>query len=416
MESSAMISGVGMTSFGRFNERSVRSLTSEAVREALSDATLAPADVGMVFFANAAGGILHAQEMIAGQSALRGEGFDGIPVFNVENACASASSAVSMATMAVISGACDVALAVGAEKLTHGDRRRSVTALATACDLEDDPKARVDLSRTLLGWDLELDQAVAPAAPVHQGSVFMEIYAHETREYMKATGATVQDLAVIAAKNHSNGALNDRAQFRKLVSPEDVLQSRSIFDPLTLLMCSPIGDGAAAVVVTSADYASRLARPAVRVRAVSVASGLSVDADSKVNTVERASANAFERASVSPEDIDVVELHDAAAPGELFAYEEIGLCPKGEGPKHLASGATQIGGRQPVNPSGGLLARGHPIGATGCAQLVELVQQLRGESGQRQVHQARMALAHNSGGNFGDGQPASCVVTILEGP
>jgi acetyl-CoA acyltransferase len=407
-----VIVGTGMTAFGKHHDRSLRSLASEAVTEALADAGVTAADVGMVFFANATAGILHAQEMIRGQSSLRETGLLGVPIVNVENACASASTAFAMAVLAVRSGTVDVALAVGAEKLTHPDKIRSITAIGTAVDLEEDADARARLSRALLGWDPTGGERPDHAA--RTGSHFMDHYAERSMEYMARTGATVRDLAVVAAKNQSNGALNPKAQYRAKVTVEEVLASREVSPPLHLLMCSPISDGAAAVVVTSADYAGRLAVPAIGILAVALLSGRD-HADGEDGAARRAAERAYRQAGIGPDDVDVVELHDAAAPGELFGYEDLGLCGPGEAPKLLGTGDTHLGGRVPVNTGGGLLARGHPIGATGCAQLVELADQLRGRAGDRQAGTPRIAVAHNVGGSLGLDE-ASAVVTVLSAP
>jgi acetyl-CoA acetyltransferase len=239
----------------------------------------------------------------------------------------------------------------------------------------------------------------------------MDIYASMSRAYMERSGATVRDLAEVAVKSHRNAALNPKAQFRSEVSVEEVLASREISAPLTLLMCSPIGDGAAAVVVCSEEYARRLGTAQVRVRACALVSGTDRTAG-EPGAVERAAQRAYADAGLGPEDLDVVEVHDAAAPAELMCYEELGLCAPGEGPRLLASGDTALQGRLPVNPSGGLLSKGHPIGATGCGQLVELVDQLRGRCGARQVEGPRIALAENGGGFLGT-DAAAMVVTIL---
>jgi acetyl-CoA acetyltransferase len=238
----------------------------------------------------------------------------------------------------------------------------------------------------------------------------MDLYAGLARDYMERTGATVTDIARVAAKNHTHGSFNPKAQYRHGATVEDVLGSREVAAPLTLLMCSPIGDGAAAAVLCSEDVARRVEAP-VQVRASVLVSGHNhLGADG--GAVERAARRAYEAAGVGPDELDVVEVHDAAAPAELIIYEELGLCPPGEGAKLISSGETSLGGRMPVNPSGGLLAKGHPIGATGCAQIVELVEQLRGRSGDRQVPGARLALAENAGGFLGE-DFAAVVVTIL---
>jgi acetyl-CoA acetyltransferase len=408
------IAGAAMTQFGKFPDSTIRSLAEEAVTEALRDAGIGPDAVQMVFFSNATAGILHGQEMIRGQVALRHTGLLGVPIVNVENACASASTAFHLACMAVRSGAVDVALAVGSEKLTHEDKTKSFAAIGTAVDM---------LQLRQLREQVRAPQPVTAGATagspgVVQGgggdgnrSFFMDIYASMTRAYMERSGASVQDLAQVAVKSHRNAALNPKAQFRTEVTVDEVLASREISPPLTLLMCSPIGDGAAAVVVCSEDYARRLGATPVRVRACTLVSGRD-RTSGQPGAVERAAEGAYAEAGLGPEDLDVVEVHDAAAPAELMCYEELGLCGPGDGPRLLASGDTGLGGRLPVNPSGGLLSKGHPIGATGCGQLVELVDQLRGRCGPRQVEGARVALAENGGGFLGT-DAAAMVVTIL---
>ncbi len=422
--------GAGMTSFGKFPDRSVRSLTEEAVAEAIADAQTAPAEVGFVAFGNAVGGILQAQEMIRGHSALHHTGLLGAPIVDVENACASSSSAFHVAWLAVASGSVDIALAVGAEKLTHPEKMRSLAAIGTALDLEDFPAAREMLSAVLLGWHgppAPTDGSAAPPAPsvgiggtavggsagndTVEHSAFMDVYAKMTEHYLARTGGTVEDLAAVSVKNHRHAEANPKAQYRRPVTIEEVLASRTVSPPLTVLMCSPIADGAAAVVLASSDAARRLGVPAVTVRASVLLSGRDRRLE-EAGVAERAAQRAYELAGIGPEDLDVVELHDAAATAELLLYEELGLCAPGDGPRLLASGATTLGGRVPVNPSGGLLSRGHPIGATGCGQLVELVDQLRGRAGARQVVGAQVALAENGGGFIGS-DAAATVITIL---
>jgi len=410
------IAGVGMTAFGKFMDSSVRKLAEEATAEALRDAHAAPSDVEMVFFSNATAGILTGQEMIRGQVALRNTGVLGVPIVNVENACASASSAFFLAHMAVASGQVDIALAIGSEKLTHPDKMRSFAAIGTAVDLDNLVAAREALTRTLLG----IGSATGPDAgsPLPVGaevrdskSPFMDVYAGMTRHYMEQSGATPEDFARIAVKNQGNGKLNPKAQYGGDLTVHEVLSSRAISGPLTLLMCSPIGDGSAAIVLCSEEAARRLGAETVRVRATALVSGRDRTPE-EPGAVERAVAKAYDMAGVGPDDLDVLEVHDAAAPAELMIYEELGLCGPGEGPKLLASGETALGGRVPVNPSGGLLAKGHPIGATGCAQLVELADQLRGRCGARQVEGAQVALAENGGGFLGT-DPAAIVITVL---
>src|SRR5271157_1451203 len=234
-----VVAGVGMARFGKYSDRGMRSLAEEAVHDALSDAGLAPKDVQIVFFSNAAAGLITGQEMIRGQVALRRTGLLGIPLFNVENACASASSAFSLARMSIMSGMYDIALAVGAEKMTSDDKTRAFRATAAAVDLEE--------MREIMSRMGSRDEAAAGASPTK--SLFMDIYALATREYMKISGATAETFADVAVKSHAFAALNPKAQYRERVTREQVLASREISPPLTLLMCSPIGDGAAAAVL-----------------------------------------------------------------------------------------------------------------------------------------------------------------------
>jgi acetyl-CoA acetyltransferase len=348
--------------------------------------------------------------MIRGQVALRHTGLLGVPMVNVENACASASSAFYLACMAVGSGATDVALAVGSEKLTHEDRARSFAAIGTAVDQQQVAELQQWASSGSAGSPLPEQADSLPAETRGKRSFFMDIYAANSRAYMEHSGATRQDFAEVAVKSHQHAALNPYAQYRTEVTIEDVLASREIAPPLTLLMCSPIGDGAASLVVCSPEVARRLGAR-VRVRACALVSGRD-RGPGELGAVDRAAEAAYEKAGIGPGELDVVELHDAAAPAELMTYEELGLCGAGEGPALLASGATRLGGRIPVNPSGGLLSKGHPIGATGCAQLVELTDQLRGRCGQRQVAGAGVALAQNGGGFLGT-DAAAMVVTLL---
>jgi acetyl-CoA acetyltransferase len=392
-----IIAGVGMTPFGKFPGQTVRHLATRAARTALEDAGLSAARVEYVFFGNAMQGLLSGQEMIRGQVALSGCGLEGVPMVNVENACASGSSAIHLGWLAVASGQAEAVIAVGAEKLTHPDKNLVFRAMGTAVDLE----GLDELAAGLYGK--------GGPAPGHR-SFFMDVYADSARRYMQRCGATAEDFAQVAVKNHHYGALNERAQYRDEVTVRQVLESRTISGTLTLLMCAPIGDGGAAVVLCSPTVAKELGVPQVRIGASALVSGR--QGDTSDTAVERAARSAYEQAGIGPDDVDVVELHDAAAPAELWLYEELGLCAPGEGAAFLASGAPCLGGRVPVNTSGGLLSKGHPVGATGCAQVVELAEQLRGRSGSRQVTGARVGVAENNGGYLGP-DPAAACVTVL---
>ena len=390
-----MIGGTGITPFGKFIESSVRALTERAVADALKDAAVEINDVDMVFFGNAAGGLLNGQECVRGQVALRNSGLLGKPIVNVENACASSSTAFRLAHMAVASGSAEVALAIGAEKMSNEDRTKPIKALETAADVE------------------ELEALKARISPdgAGTGSVFMDLYSNVARDYIIASGATAKDFARISVKQRHAGALNPIAQFRAEVDIEEVLTSRMIADPITLMMCSSIGDGAAALVVMSETAAARRNIQPVQILACEIRSGQGDDPDA-LPVATAASRNAFETAGLGPEDLSVVELHDAAAPAELILSEQLGFCAPGEAVSLLYSGRTALGGAMPINPSGGLISKGHPIGATGAAQLVELADQLRGRAGPRQVPGARIGLAENGGGWIGN-DAAAAVVTIL---
>ena len=392
------VAGVGMTRFEK-SSRSLKELVSEAVTQALADSSTTPRDLEAAYLGNAVAGLVTGQEMIRGQVLLRPVGIEAIPVFNVENACASAASAFHLGWQAVAYGAQDVVLCVGAEKLTHDDKSVGLAAIGTAVDME----ARADMAA-----------AMGSAPDFAKRSFFMDIYADMTKDYMRRSGATPAQFAEVAVKNQHNGALNPRAQYGGDLTVDDVLSARQVVWPLTLLMCSPVSDGAAAAVLASDGALRRLGgRPGPRVRASVVVSGNRHDADDpSAGSAGRAAALAFEAAGLGPDDLDCAEVHDATAPAELIAYEQLGLAAPGEGPELLESGRTRLGGRLPVNTSGGLLSKGHPIGATGIAQLCEATWQLRGEAGARQVEGARVALTHNGGGWL-EGDSAAMSVHIL---
>lgn len=376
-----------MTRFGKFLDRSLKDLAREAVDGALNDAGLERSALEAAVVGNALAGLLSGQECVRGQVVLRELGIGAIPVINTENACASSSTALHLAWLYVASGAYDVVLALGMEKLYHEDKQRSFRALAGAADVEE------------------------VAAYPESRSMFMDYYADLARAHMEQYGTTREQYAAVAVKNHHHGSLNPRAQYRNLCTVEEVLAAPLIVDPLTRLMCSPIGDGAAAVIVTSAERARQLGRTPIWIKASVMGSG-SERAEGDPGIDERVARRAYEQAGVGPQDIDVVELHDGAATAELLAYEKLGLCGVGEAGRLISDGETALGGRIPVNPSGGLISRGHPVGATGVAQVCELTWQLRGEAEQRQVADARVGLAHNGGGLV-RGESAATVVHIL---
>lgn len=408
MEMNAYVAGVGMTRFGRHAEQGLKSLGGEAVTAALEDACIEPNDIQAAWMSNAAAGVLTGQECIRGEVVLRGLGIGGLPVINVENACASASTAFNQACAMVTAGLYDVVLACGFEKMYFEDKSKVFGAFMGAVDIER-LQSIIDRLRKSAA------EHGTPADANGTGknrSMFMDIYAAAARAHMARYGTTVEQFAMISSKNSLHGSLNPRAQFREPLTVEDVLSAPSICDPLTRPMCSPIGDGAAAAVIVSEAKMRKMGlRRPVRVLSSVLRSGWDHDPESE-GISEVCAREAFDEADLGPHDLDLIELHDASAPAELMAYESLGLCAKGEGGRLVADGATRIGGSIPVSTSGGLLRKGHPIGATGIAQVVEIVEQLQGRAGARQVTGARIGLCHNGGGNIGTDAAAQCV-TIL---
>lgn len=400
------IVGVGMTPFGRHTGRGVRDLTAEAVSEALADAGLERGDIGAAFFGNTTQGALEGQLMVGGQIALRAMGFERIPVFNVENACATGATALHLAVSQVRAGAADIALAVGVEKMNVADRDRAMAVFEGAYDVSDPD----GLSATLTALGGEVDDTGAG-----RRSVFMDIYAALARAHMNTFGTTQRQIAAVAEKNHRHAMHNDKAHHRTPLTVEEILAARPLAFPLTVPMCAPITDGAAAVVVCGQRGLRRLAGAGrhVRVLACVVGTGVERPLDASDRHITRLLAErAYEEAGVGPEDMDVAELHDATAFAEIQLTELLGLCEPGAGGEAAERGVTTLGGRLPVNPSGGLESKGHPLGATGLAQVYELVQQLRGEGGVRQVDRARIGIAENGGG-FYSGEEAVSAITVV---
>lgn len=371
--------GVGMSRFGKQPELSILDLTRAPILDALEDAGVAREQVQAAYCGSVFGGSGLAQRV------LKGIGLSGIPALNVENACSSGSSAFREAWLAVASGLCDVALAFGAEKLT---------ALGGG-------------AFPLGEGDIEADQGILMPA----------VYAMRARRHMAEYGTSIEQLARIAVKNHRNSVHNPRAQYQCEYTVEEVLNSRMIADPLTLLHCCPSGDGAAAVVLAATEIARRFRGRRVKVRASVLQSGLfrnDFRDMTKSDLSYRAAAAAYEMSGLGPEDIDVAEVHDAFTIGELMYYEALGFCAPGEGGRLIDEGATEIGGRIPVNPSGGLLSKGHPVGATGIAQIVEIVGQLRGTCRRRQVAGARIGLTHCTGGGVAGFDHIACTIHVFE--
>jgi acetyl-CoA acetyltransferase len=406
---SVHVVGVGSTAFGRFEEASVRTLTTRAVAEALADASCPVGAVEAAFFANATGGALDGQHCVAGEIALESAGLHGVPVVNVENACASGATALHMAYAYVEAGLAGVVLVAGVEKMTASSRSDLFGWLRGSTDVRlfDDPSFTPG----------DLGALAAPAgvteAPAATKSVFMDVYAGFARAHMKEFGTTQEQIAAVAAKNHQHSTLNPRAHFRRPFTVDEVLAAQTVTWPLTVPMCAPVSDGAAAVLVCSDEALVRFDRHrAVAVLASVLASGGHRGSARDEHVQRRAARAAYEKAGVSPADVSVAEVHDATSIGELLETEHLGLVEMGSGGWAATRGETALGGRIPVNPSGGLISKGHPIGATGVGQVHEIVCQLRGEAGARQVAGARIGLAQNSGGLV-CGEDAACGVTVL---
>lgn len=375
--------GVGMTRFAKHPDRDAAQLGAEAVREALGDAGIDPRKVQAAY----CGHVM--QGMTAGQRVLGQIGLAGIPLTNVENACSSGATAIREAYLSIRAGEHDIVLAFGIEHLTS----RFQGALTPD---KDDVEAGVGLTM--------------PA-----------IYAMRARRYMEEYGVSREQLALVPVKNKRNAALNPLAQFRDPVTVDDVLGSRPIADPLNLLDCSPVSDGAAAVVLMSGNAVRSMVdgRGRAPVLAASALRTGMVEAEPGSMTFEPltrdTATDAYERSGIGPEDVGFAEVHDCFSIAEVLRVEGLGLFERGGYLSAVERGEADIGGRLPVNPSGGLLGKGHPLGATGVAQVVELVRQLRGEAGARQIPDARVGVAHCRGGKAAGVEGAACTVQVLVG-
>ena len=383
--------GAGMTRFGKYLHRGLRDLAEEAVRNAVEDAGLDIKEINAAYVSNSVAGLITGQETIRGQVVLRHTGLMGIPIVNVENACASASTAFHLGWMAVASGLYNCVLAVGVEKLSDPDKAKSLQAFNAAVDVSELAEIEKRLGRSGGG--------------ASDRSLFMDLYismlssgAPSSQEAMG--GVTREQMALVSVKNHYHGSLNPYAQYREEVTLEQVLQSRPVVGPLTVLMCSPLGDGAAAALIVSDEFARTKGLKGPQVDASVLVSGRGDDRSMAPST-KRAAAQAYEMAGMGPEDIDFAEVHDAVAPAEISIYEDLRFCAPGDGPRLIEDRVTWLGGRLPVNTSGGLLARGHPIGATGLGQIAEVVWQLQGKGGSRQVENCKVGLTQNGGGHIG---------------
>mgnify|MGYP005631992149 CR=1 FL=1 len=381
--------GVGMTKFGDFPViPGVKELGEEACWKALTDAGIDPKEIEAAYCGTAAGGGM-AQGPLAGNLALKQVGIVGIPITRVENGCASSADAFRNAYLMVAAGYYDVAIALGIEKM-----RFPVTSTADA------------LKMMVAGTDLELEG--------NMGVTFPGVFAMIALRHMSQYGTKREHLAMVSVKNHKNATMNPHAHYPREVTVEQVLNSRMIAYPLTLLDCCPFSDGAAAAILASEDVARKYTDTPIWVVGAAQTSGIfAEDTDiTRFNATIRAVEKAYRMAKIEPKDVDVACVHDCFTIAEIVHYEDLGFCKKGEGGKLIEEGETEIGGRIPVNPCGGLLAKGHPVGATGVAQICEIVWQLRGEAGKRQVKNAEIGLAHCMG-NFSHGDAGCCTIHIL---
>ena len=365
----AYLRSAALARFGHTPERSLQDLVHPPIMAAVRGAGLAARDIDAVIGGSYASGAL------AAQRAIHGLGLSGRPVLNVENACASSAAAAALAATLVGHGVHRHVLVLGVEQLSR-------TGSSLVPLNPDDPDVRLGL--------------IMPAA-----------YAMRARRYAHEFGATAAQLAAVSVKNHANGA-----RYRQPVTAEEVLASRMIADPLTLLQCCAGGDGAGALVVSAEPGDGPAVRFAASAESAGRDRGGPADMARSVLTAE-VSRRAYEQSGLGPDDLDVIELHDAFTIAELMYTEALGLCGPGEGPALLERGDTALGGRVAVNPSGGLLARGHPVGATGVAQLAEIFWQLRGEAGARQSRPRRAGLTHTTGGGIAGYDHAACVVHLL---
>jgi acetyl-CoA acetyltransferase len=403
--------GVGMTRFGKWPEKGIKDLVREATEAAIKDAGIEKKDINAAYVGAAAPGLMTGQEQIKAQVTLSAMGIEEIPMYNIENACASSSSAFHLAWMAVGAGIYDCCLVVGFEKLYDEDKKKSFKALGSAVDVEL-MKSVMENPDAVKAFNKDAGKVFSKDAG-QKKSIFMDMYAYYTKSFMERFGLTQEHFAKIAVKSHKNGANNPYAQYQKAVTLEEVLNSGDVSFPLTRMMCSPIGDGSAAAIVCSKEMAAKFTTKPVWVVGSSVGSGKLTATDMDDNITSRIKNKVFDMAGMGPEDIDVIEVHDATSPSEIINLIDLGICPGEDAPKWIDEGYMEIDGRMPSNPSGGLATKGHPIGATGLGQIHEIVHQLRGTAGKRQVKDPKIGMTHNGGGILGV-DAASMVLHIFK--
>jgi acetyl-CoA acetyltransferase len=410
------IIGVGSTPFAKMPDVSFKDLTRRAYLATLADAGLDDGGaIEMAWFGNCGMGSF-GQRNIRGQVCFtplvrEGRFPERIPIMNVEGGCATASQAFHGAWKDIASGDAQLSLAIGVEKtFVPGDAKATADLFAGAIDQLDPQEWRDYYAKA----GAQCGKAFDPGG--QGGTIFMDTYAMQAAYHMKRYGTTQRQIAAGAAKNHNHGSLNPLAQYRFTTTIDDVLADREISYPLTRSMCAPIGDGAAAALLCSSQMLATLP-PRIRERAVKVrASALS---GGKYRSLDEpglsrvAADKAYRAAGLSPDDIDLAEVHDATSFCEIYQAEMLRFCDEGRGGSYIASGAASLGGARPINVSGGLVSKGHPVGATGLSMIYELALQLRAEAGERQVKGARIGLAENGGGVMGFDE-AACAITILE--
>ncbi|MEW6185694.1 MAG: thiolase family protein [Thermodesulfobacteriota bacterium] len=420
MSEDVYIIGSAMTKFGKHLDKGVKALTGESLKLVLDDCGLTKEDIQAAWFSNSGWGSAEMQHSIRGQVALTANGLGRVSIINVENACAGGSTGLHSAWLAVKSGVYDCVLAIGTEKMYYPPppekagkgSGRNLDGFIAGTDVEE-TLAFVNQLREEARKKKELAEKEAkergeePPPPPKSHSVFMDFYANGARRHMEKYGLTQRQLAVIAAKNHNNSTLNPLAQYTFPQTVEQVMNDYVVAYPLTRAMCAPIGDGSAAAILCSESFLKKHpSSRAIRIRASILRSGYRPGPG---DATIRAAKAAYEAAGIGPEDIQVAEVHDATAFGELSITEQIGFCPIGEGGLFAESGATALDGKIPVNTSGGLISRGHPIGASGLAMTYELVTQLRGEAGKRQVNNPKIAMSENGGGTIGNDTAAVAI-------
>lgn len=410
------IIGSAITKFGRHPNRNLKSLAAEAVNCALLDANITKEQLQGAWVGNASQGVLEGQESVRGQVVLRDMGIGLIPVVNTENACASSATALNGAWAMVALGEYDVALVLGMEKMYQQDRSKVLSAFNGAMDIELLPQFLAEIrSEEEKIKKAQEERGEAPKPKSGERTIFMDDYAMMARDHMKTFGTTQRQLAAIASKNHLHSSLNPQAQYQSTFTIEEILAAPEVVYPLTRLMCAPIGDGAAAMIICSEDFARKIggSSKAVDIAASMLGSGEDLVKGRKESALTKIARKAYERAGIAPEDVNVAEVHDATCMGELTIVEELLFCPVGEGGPFAEAGHTTRGGKIPVNVSGGLESMGHPIGATGIRQVAEIYLHLAGKAGKRQIEGARIGLAQNTGGLV-RGTPGTLSITILK--